>query len=337
MNKERRLEIKVGLFVLVGLTLAVSAVLLLGRSRHVFQPRVKLHAMFRDVGGLVTGAPVRVSGVNVGTVSQIQFVRHRPRPAIQVDLEVTRASLELVRRDSVARISAQGLLGDKIVEVSAGSTAEPAVGQGGYVQTAEPPDLDRMLQQASAVLDDLRRVADRAAAAVEQFARPETVRDLRASVSHMHALLHATERGRGLAHALFYDRRTADELAQLEARLTTLTEHVDVGVQHIDAVLAATDGDGKQLLNNVSRAARSVGQTADAVQRSQLLANLGRASGDLAAMTGYMKSGRGTIGALIVDPTVYEQLVNVLGGIGRSRILRALVRFAISHEQKAKR
>ena len=64
------------------------------------------------------------------------------------------------------------------------------------------------------------------------------------------------------------------------------------------------------------------------------MANLERASGDLAAMTGYMKAGRGTLGALVVDPTVYEQLVQVLGGVGRSRILRALVRYAISRDDE---
>jgi hypothetical protein len=84
----------------------------------------------------------------------------------------------------------------------------------------------------------------------------------------------------------------------------------------------------------VSRAAKSVGQTADEIQRSRMVANLSKASGDLAMMTGYMKQGRGTLGALVVDPTVYEQLVQVLGGVGRSRILRALVRYAISRDEE---
>lgn len=334
MNKDRRLEVKVGLFVLGTLVLGIIAVLLLGRSKHVFEERVKLYAVFHEVGGLVQGAPVRVSGVNVGTVAQISFVRAEPRPEIRVDLELTRSALGLVRADSVARISAQGLLGDKIIEISAGSTAEPAVGAGGSIKTAPAPDLDKMLQQATAVLDDTRRVADRVAAAADQIADPKTIAEVRESLFHIHALLHATEKGQGLAHAVFYDKRTADELTRLETRLSDLTAHVDRGVQHLDALLAATDGDGKQLLNNVSRAARSVGDTADQIGRSHLVANLDRASGDLAAMTDYMKSGRGTLGALVVDPTVYEQLVQVLGGIGRSRILRALVRYAISRDDE---
>jgi len=334
MNKDRRLEIKVGLFVIGALVLLGVGVLLLGKSKHVFEQRVQLHATFADVAGLVQGAPVRLSGVNVGTVSQIMFVRAEPRPQIRVDLQISQSALGLVRADSVARISGQGLLGDKIVEVSAGSTASPPIAAGGDIKTATAPDLDKMMRQAAAVLDDTRRVADRAASAVEQFADPKTIAEVRESVVHLHSLLHATDKGNGLAHALFYDKRTANELTRLATNLSQLTEHVDRGVQHLDAVLASTDGDGKQLLNNVSRAAKSVGQTADEIHNSQVIAHLDRASGDLAAMTGYMKAGQGTLGALIVDPTVYEQLVQVLGGVGRSRILRALVRYAISRDDE---
>src|SRR4051812_23618705 len=118
MGSERRAEIKVGTFVLGLLLAGVVAIVLLGRSKHVFESRVTLHATFADVLGLVQGAPVRVSGVNVGTVSQIMFVRGQPRPLIRVDLDVKHSALGLIRADSVARISNQGLLGDKIVEVS---------------------------------------------------------------------------------------------------------------------------------------------------------------------------------------------------------------------------
>jgi phospholipid/cholesterol/gamma-HCH transport system substrate-binding protein len=334
MGSERRAEIRVGTFVLGLLLAGVVAIVLLGRSKHVFESRVTLHATFADVLGLVQGAPVRVSGVNVGTVSQIMFVRGKPRPLIRVDLDVKHSALGLIRTDSTARISNQGLLGDKIVEVSAGSTLEAGLKEGDEVKTAPAPDYDQMLKQAAAVLDDTKRVADRVAAAADQLADPKTIAEVRESLVHIHGLLHATEKGEGLAHALFYDRRTADELTRLEGNLSQLAAHVDRGVQHLDAVLAATDDDGRQLLNNVSRAARSVGATADQVQRSHVVANLDRASADLVAITGNVRSGQGTLGALVADPTVYEQLVQVLGGVGRSRVLRALVRYAISRDDE---
>jgi phospholipid/cholesterol/gamma-HCH transport system substrate-binding protein len=332
MEREHRTEIKVGLFVIVLTVVGLAAVLLLGQSRHVFESRVRLYATFSDVGGLIQGAPVRVAGVNVGTVSRIKFVPQAPRPHIRVELDVTQSALELVRTDSVARISAQGLLGDKIVEITAGATAAPPVGTAGEIATATAPDFDAMLKQAAAVLDDARRVSDRVRAAVDEILEPRTLAAVRESLVHIEGLLRAADQGPGLAHALFYDRRTADELTRLEHNLSLLTAHVDRGVQHLDGVLAATDREGRQLLNNVSRAARSVGQTADEVQRSRVVANLERASGDLAVMTAHLRSGQGTLGALVMDPTVYEQLVQVLGGVGRSRILRALVRYAISRD-----
>ncbi len=155
---------------------------------------------------------------------------------------------------------------------------------------------------------------------------------IRESMEHIHGLLHATDKGDGLAHALFYDRKTADELQRIEGNLTRLSQHVDESVQHINTVLGSIDGDGRNVLNNVSRAAKSIGDTADSVQKSKIVANLDHASGDLAQMAAYMKTGQGTMGSLIMDPTVYEQLVQVLGGVGRSRVLRALVRYAISRD-----
>jgi phospholipid/cholesterol/gamma-HCH transport system substrate-binding protein len=334
MNSDRRLEVKVGLFVVGAVVLAGIGVLLLGKTKHVFETRVQLHATFSDVAGLAQGAPVRLSGVNVGTVSQIMFVRAEPRPQIRVDLEVSRASLGLVRADSVARIAGQGLLGDKLIDVSVGSSSAAPIAEGGDVMTAQATDLDKMLRQAASTIDDAKKVAERAAKAVDQFADARTVANFRDSVAHLHALLHATEKGQGLAHAIFYDKRTADDLGRLATNLSRLSGDVDRGVQSLDKVLSSTDGEGRQLINNLSRAARSVGQTADEIQRSHLVGNLEHATGDLALMTRYMKAGQGTLGALVMDPTVYEQLVQVLGGVGRSRILRALVRYAISRDDE---
>jgi phospholipid/cholesterol/gamma-HCH transport system substrate-binding protein len=206
------------------------------------------------------------------------------------------------------------------------------VADGGEVKTGSAPDFDKMMKQAAATLDDVKHVAERAAQTVDTVLDPKTVGLIRESLEHIHGILHETDKGNGLAHALFYDRKTADDMQRIEANLTQLSQHVDEGVQHINTVLGSIDGDGRNVLNNVSRAAKSIGDTADSVQKSKIVANLDHASGDLAQMASYMKSGQGTMGSLIMDPTVYEQLVQVLGGVGRSRVLRALVRYAIARD-----
>jgi phospholipid/cholesterol/gamma-HCH transport system substrate-binding protein len=332
-DRERNLEIRVGAFVLLMILMGLGTLLWLGTRRHVFEERTRLHAKFADVGGLVQGAPVWVGGVNVGSVAQIKFIRSGDRPLIQVDLQISRAALGLVHADSVARVASNGLLGDKIVAVSPGSFDQPLVPSGGWVQSVEPPDLDQMLRQASGVLDDTRRVADLGAKAIQQFANPRTIANLNASLEHVRALLHATEYGHGLAHALFYDQRTATDLQHLTGQLAALAGHVDYGVGRLDELLGATDAEGRQLINNVSRAAKDVQLAAAQLQSAKIIPNLDKASGNLADITGAIKRGQGTIGALVVDPTVYEQLVQVLGGVGRSKVLRMLVRYAISKSE----
>jgi phospholipid/cholesterol/gamma-HCH transport system substrate-binding protein len=329
---QRAFEVKVGVFVLLSLAGALLVIFLLGGKRHIFEERVRLDAVFTDVGGLVEGAPVQLAGVGVGVVGRIDFDRTTPRPRIRVELEITRSALDLVRRDSMARIGALGLLGDKIVDVTVGSRDQPELQPGDTLQTVPPADFNKLLVEVGEILERARRAADDAARVLDALADPKTIGHVRGALASVHALLGAAERGPGLAHALFYDRRTAEALGELIERLARLAAHVDGGVARLDRLLAATDHDGDQLINNLSRAARSVGDTAGALGSARIMGNLEHVSGDLAQLTAQLRSGRGTLGALVVDPTVYEQLVTILGGVARSRILRALVRYAISRD-----
>jgi phospholipid/cholesterol/gamma-HCH transport system substrate-binding protein len=324
-----RSEIKVGLFVLLTAVAAVIVVFLLGRKRHVWEERVHIHSTFDDVGGLVVGAPVQLAGVNVGIVSSIAFDRTTPRPRIRVDLEIARASLDLIHRDSIARIGAQGLLGDKLVDVSAGTRTEPPIEEGGEVAAAPSSDLQRLIAETTEVMDRVKRVAENLAKLTAGIAEPKTVEHLRGSIASLHQLMEQTVKGPGLMHALFYDPRTAEQLDALLVEARRLVAHVDQGVVRLDQVLGATNAEGRQILNYAARAARAVGDTAEALGRTQTIANVERASADLADVARTVRSGQGTLGALVQDPTVYEQLVTILGGIARSRILRALVRYAI--------
>jgi phospholipid/cholesterol/gamma-HCH transport system substrate-binding protein len=326
-----RMELKVGLFVVTLIAIALGVVLLFGSQRRYFQPRVTLHAIFDDVGGLRDGAPVWLSGVSVGSVTRMAFIGGAKGAPIrvQVDVQIARRDLERVRSDSVARIGSQGLLGDKIVTISAGSPEAPAAQPGDVLETESPVDLDKLISQASDILEKGQAIAGDAQTAMHSIAAPETMRNFKAVIASTRQLLRAAERGPGLVHALFYDRRTSDDLREVARGLNRVTARVDDGVARLDEMLRATDDDGKHVINHLARAARNVGDAAAELRDSRVVPHLERASADLADLTGALKSGRGTLGALIVDPTVYEQLVTVLGGVQRSRILRALVRFAI--------
>jgi phospholipid/cholesterol/gamma-HCH transport system substrate-binding protein len=328
----RSTEVKVGLFVLVGLLMTVMVVLLLGQKRHVFEERAKIYGVFAGVGGLVAGAPVQIAGVNVGTVARITFERSQAQPRIRVDMEITRDALDLVRGDSVARISSQGLLGDKLIDISPGSQTADAVPPGGMVAAATPADLDHLVADASRVMQKLQKVADGAAALADDLSAADARADIKGSLAALHKLLDATAHGQGLAHALFYDRKTARAIGGIASGIDRMVARVNTAVAALQPILDSTDADGRQLVNNLSRAARGLGAVATQVEQSKVVPNMERASADLAHLTGRVRRGEGTLGALVQDPTVYEQLVTILGGVERSRVLRMLVRYAISKD-----
>lgn len=332
-SKDRRLELKVGIFVLVTLLAGLGVVLLLGQRRQLFSPRVPLYARFVDVAGLRPGAPVWLAGVNVGTVSRITFSPEPAEKRVRVDFEVTREMLARITQDSTARIDTQGLLGDKIVSLSVGSPAAPPVEPGGEVQSAQAVDIATMMTQASEILARVKVIADSAAETARALADPQAIATFRASLGSVRKLLERVESGPGLMHALFYDKKTEGHVQDVAEQLDRVAAQLEKSMRRVEGILAATDQDGRQILNNLSRAAAAVGDTAQAVNRSQVVANLERASADLALLAELMRSGRGTIGALISDPTVYEQLVTILGGVQRSRVLRALVRHAIAKDE----
>ncbi len=119
-RQERRHKLRVGVFVLIGLAAFLGMIYALGARARLFEARYTIHAEFNEVGGLVEGATVRLAGVQIGRVTG---VRLPPEPGgrVRVDLTIGRQFANRVRKDSVARLETQGLLGDKIVELSVGT------------------------------------------------------------------------------------------------------------------------------------------------------------------------------------------------------------------------
>ncbi len=332
------LELKVGLFVLGLIALGVAIIVVFGQKQRTFERRSIIHTSFPDVQGLKEGAPVRLSGVGVGYVAGIHFPPVRGEPLVEVDLHVSQAALPRMGEDALARIGSQGLLGDKTVELSPGTAAVPPLQPGGTIRGVPPVDLNKVLADVGATLEKTRDAAGNLARASEELANPRTVEKVQRAIASLERLLRAADRGPGLAFALFHDPKLPAHVDRLALAAGDLARDADSGAQRLDQILAATD---PAIVNRLGAAADGVGALVGDARRTQLLDHLDhaaaegeRAANDLAAVMASVRAGRGTIGALVQDPTVYDQLVTVLGGIGRSRMLRALVRVAIERDEQ---
>jgi phospholipid/cholesterol/gamma-HCH transport system substrate-binding protein len=150
-------ELRLGLFTVGTLGLLAAGVFLIGRRQSMFSSTYPIKAEFDNVGGLIGGAAVRVGGMYQGTVSRIQLPQ-RTTDRVVVVMDLDKATRNLIRTNSIASIKAEGVLGDKFVEVSVGSEAQRIVRDGETIQGAPMLDISDLFHKADRILDTTTEV-----------------------------------------------------------------------------------------------------------------------------------------------------------------------------------
>ena len=155
-------DIKKGLvavFVFGGLILFAIGLFLIGDRKKLFSGSVEIYAEWKDLGGLQNGAIVRVAGMNGGEITGIHLPPS-PEQKFRVKFRILKDFLPILRTDSVATIETDGIVGNKLVEISSGTPKAPQVAEGGMIQAKEPYEFADLLKQASEVVDEVRKTMD---------------------------------------------------------------------------------------------------------------------------------------------------------------------------------
>jgi phospholipid/cholesterol/gamma-HCH transport system substrate-binding protein len=358
--RERRMAWRAGLFVTTGLVLASIVVFFIGQQTQLFEKHVVFRTYFPNVQGLTDESPVWLGGLEVGQVLGITFPKDSPDRGIEVRFRVSKKYADRVREDSVARLSSLGVLGEKAVDVSLGSPQAKAVPDGGELRSDTSGDLNALLTAAGQVLNDSRAISGALRQAVETYADPRLAEDVSASLRSLRTLLEEVEKGDGVLHALIYDKEAGRQVRGLLANTSRAAERVDAAVGHVEALLAEVrrgDGTahaliyGKEGAQALSELGAAAGQLAGLIEDAKaspngavhqlvygdargMFADLGSVAADLKKITSTVANGEGTVGGLISDPTIYEDLRQVLGNVKRNRILRSLVRFSVNNREE---
>lgn len=145
-------SIRLGLFMLSTLAILAVCVFLVGREESKFGSNYRVQSEFANVSGLSEGADVRVGGIRKGTVRSIRLPK-RPDGTITVSMNLSKDTQAIVKRDSVASIQSEGLLGDKYVEISFGSEDAERLKGGETIDSALPFDISDLLGKANQILD----------------------------------------------------------------------------------------------------------------------------------------------------------------------------------------
>ncbi|RME57343.1 MAG: MCE family protein [Candidatus Dadabacteria bacterium] len=352
-----REELQAGVFLLIGLVLIMASVFIIGKERSIFTEQYDFYAVFDDVAGLAEGAPVRLGGITVGRVKEINFSEDITDPKIHVVFSVSEDFLPRIRKDSTATIQSQGLLGDKYLSLSVGHDIQQLL-PGAQIKAVPPADISEVISKASEIARDTSDIAEQVRLTLQDF-RVTAFDDLKKSLKNVSEITKELKEGKGLLHNLIYSGEGGDipkHLEKLSSELSKLAEAVnkkdgilhalvykEEGKETIDAVMRAANdfsssakqlnillteiNKGKGLLHEAIYGKVSKELTKTIEDLSETAANLRQASESLA-------EGRGTLGALLVDSSLYNQAVELLGGAKRSVLLRSAIRSALKKQER---
>lgn len=353
-------SLKVGVFVLAGLVLATASVFVIGENRRVWDRKVTYHATWHDVAGLKAGSAIRMGGIDVGSVSEVKHSADPKDANVYVTLSVARDEAGRIRKDSTATIAGKGLLGDKMIELTVGSADQEPVPEGGTIKSVPSSDLGQIVTDAQDVARQAKLALQNVQKITEQIADPQFTGDLHGSVKALHEILDGVANKDGVAHRMIFDPEEARRVDHILANLDAATANMNAvsadareissraksgpGLVHTlvyDDQLAQGTAGTMVELNKSLQALRTGNGIGHAIvygddSTQHVMGNVSAMSDDLREIVANVKAGRGTVGALLVDPSVYEDIKSIVGNVERNQVLRALVRYSIKQNEDQK-
>ena len=155
-----KFKVRLGLFITGGLLIFIVAVFIIGRQKNLFVPVYRLTTTFYNVSGLQVGNNIRFSGINVGTVDNIKIINDS---TVQVDMLIQKDVQKFIKSDCEAAIGSAGLIGDRILVITQGSSDAAPAKDGQQITSKEPVEPD-------AIMASLQVTADNAAVVSFQLA-----------------------------------------------------------------------------------------------------------------------------------------------------------------------
>jgi len=330
---ERAIEIKVGILVTVCVALLVVFVVLLGDFSMSGGGRI-----FLDVdtsAALKVGAPVKVAGVPSGKVTAVDYRGGAVDPAVgrpvqvRVTLTVADEKLATLRRDARFYITTQGVLGEKYVEIEPRGVDAPLLGPDAVVEGEQPLRLEIMAMNANTVLSSLSELLRKNEGNLDDI------------ISDAAATMRTVRKVAERADVLLADNspkvgQVIDDLLEVEAEVKKLAVAANAvigdGSEARTAILniSALSGDVREaigpVVTDVRRTLAKYGDLADSGRdfvgevrevAARSLGNVDAVIADVKAVTSKIRDGQGTIGALLADKEMYDDIREMMKDLKR--------------------
>lgn len=151
MNKESGSSWKLGMFVIMGLVAFTTTIYFVGKQKNLFGSTFRLNSHFANVSGLEVGNNVLFSGINVGTVSEIQLITDT---SVVVRLLIKKDVQQFIKSDAMASIGSDGLMGDKVLSISAGTSSKKIVKDNDNIASIKAIEMDEIMRSVKISMDN---------------------------------------------------------------------------------------------------------------------------------------------------------------------------------------
>ncbi|WP_295901894.1 MlaD family protein [uncultured Bdellovibrio sp.] len=270
MESHTSTQLKVGIFLAIGIVVILSSIFFLGADKALFTSYVRVHAHFEQVQGLSAGSVVSLSGVTVGNVEEITFLPEIN--SLDVKMRINENYIGRIRQGSQVEIRTQGALGDKFVFIIPGDPRGAVVKEGDILDVAKATDLFGIISERG---NEANKIFD-------------IITELQK-----------------ITHTINSENRLGRIMGNLETATTHLTQTSKDAQKFMSE--ASSHGGGEKFAKSIDK---------------------------LDAILTKIDKGQGTLGALINDPSLHNQLKSVLGGATRKNNIKNLLRTSIEKEEQ---
>lgn len=252
--KQAANNLKLGIFVTLATVILIVSMYIIGSNKNLFSRTIPIYVTFNNVNGLIEGNNVRFAGIAIGTVKAVTIINDT---IVVVKMVIREDAVKYVRKQSMADIGSDGLMGNKLINIATIDASSPYVSAGDTILSAQVIATDEMMRTLNTtnenvlvISSDLRKITRKIyesepiwdlladSMAVENIRR--TLRNLETASSKAGQLTADAElilgeirSGEGLAGKLLSNEQTADDFATILANLKASSDTAKLALHHM--------------------------------------------------------------------------------------------------------
>ncbi len=237
---------RLGLFIFLGTVLIVVSIFMIGNKESMFVQSIIIKSKFNNIEGLKSGAPVRLSGYTIGSVSS-NVLSDDSVGTVIVTMRIDQELRHFIHLDSEASIQAEGLVGKKFVSITPGSADYPVADEGSFIKSKNPMNITRIMEDSEAIIAYMKDITKDFAEIVYKVNKGngsvgKLVNDAELYESTVEMIQSANKDLDQISLTLEYIAELAHETIQ--SAKTTFTE-IDTAIVSIKSIVAKIDnGEG---------------------------------------------------------------------------------------------